>query len=202
MKKAANNLIRSIEIFERKLKDETEKVQQAIEVVESALRSFTQAGKAHKELKKKLDELTRKTDKLVQYKGFDITKNYEEHTHYKAMKFIDEMHTTLNLVKGINKKTEETDIRIVPKSYINEIMKKYRDDIILEGSDLILRNSVDESLVITLGDASENDYYISGITYNSLPKARVQFSTLYKFLEFFSDETNFKKTVLSIFLKR
>ncbi|MCK9224673.1 MAG: hypothetical protein M0R46_16065 [Candidatus Muirbacterium halophilum] len=202
MKKEAMNLIKSLERFENKLREETNKVQEAIDVVETAMVSFTQAGKAHKELKKKLTELEKKTEKLVSYKGFDITKNYEEHTHYNAMKFIDKMHTTLNLVKGINKKSEKLDIKIVPKKYIEELLKKNKEYIEFESSELIMKNNLEETLVVTLGDASEHEYYLSGITYNSLPKARVQFSTLYKFLDFFSDEEHSKSRVLQIFMKR
>ncbi|MGM0607371.1 MAG: hypothetical protein ACQESP_03005 [Candidatus Muiribacteriota bacterium] len=201
MKKETQALIRSVKKFEEKLNKETEKVTQLVEVVDKALESFKDAGKAHKNLKKKLKELERKTDKLVQYKGFDITKNYEEHNQYKAMKFIDKMKTTVNIIKGINKKSEDIDLRLAKKEYIESLKKKYENNFIIDNSDIIVRNEAGESLVITLGKASETEYYISGITYNAKPGARIQFSTIYKFLDYFSGINN-NSTVMKTFLNR
>ncbi|MFA5480101.1 MAG: hypothetical protein WC002_04700 [Candidatus Muiribacteriota bacterium] len=202
MKKETDALIKSVQKFEERLKKEAEKVSEIIAHVDQALECFKEAGKAHKELQKKLSELEKKTDKLVQYKGFDITKNYEEHNQYKAMKFIDEMRTTLTIFKGIKKKSEETPLRIVSKKYIDEILKKYKNFLSLDGSDLILRNNADETVSATLGNASELDYYISGITYNTKPGARIQFNTIYKFADFFSDSDNSSASVVNIFIGR
>ncbi|MFW5781953.1 MAG: hypothetical protein ACOCWO_01525 [Candidatus Muiribacteriaceae bacterium] len=201
MKKTAESLMKSIERFEKNVRIETEKIDQAIDTIDSAFSAMKEAGKAYRQLQRKLKSLQDKTDKLVHYKGFDITENYKKHESNKAMDFIDGMKTTLAFMKGMKKREEDRAVQTVDKSYINQVIKSFKGKIIREGDDLVMTNQAQESLHVTLGEASEHTYYISGITFHTKPKARVTFPTLEKLLEFFSGNEEYRKTV-DTFLKR
>jgi|GEM_PF-6438674 len=201
MKKEAEHLIKSVNRFEQAMNNEIERVVQAIEVVDNAVKALNQAKKTWKSLQKKIDSLEKKTQKLVQYKGIDITVNYERNQAKEAMDFIDGLSTELLLQNGLNKRKEELELVIVDKKYLDEIIKKNKNNITKEESAITFTNSINETLTLTLGIASKDSYYISNIYYHTLPGSRVSIKTLYSFLDYFSGDPD-KERTLQTFYKR
>ncbi|PLX17273.1 MAG: hypothetical protein C0601_07940 [Candidatus Muiribacterium halophilum] len=201
MKKEAEHLIKSVNKFEKAMNAEIERVTKAIDVVENAVIALNEAKKTWKSLQKKINTLEKKTEKLVQYKGIDITVNYERNEAKEAMDFIDGLSTELLLQNGLNKRKEELELVIVDKKYLDEILKKNKEQMTKEESSITFTNSINETLTLTLGLASKDSYYISNIFYHTLPGSRVSIKTLYSFLEYFSGDES-KSRTLETFYKR